>query len=472
MQIGVYTRLSEAKKTAETTDNSILRQEQRCRQYAQAKGWRVVEHYSDVDVGAFRAAGKRTPPRRSGFERMLADVEAGRIQGILFAKLDRLVRDHGDFERVLAVCEAHKAVLTSLVEALDTSTPYGQAMVRNMVTYARMESQTTSQRVAWQREQDARAGKPRPGANRPYGYQADRVTVIPAEAGFVRQAAEGLLAGKSLRSVTRELNQAGSVPVAGGQWTTVKLRRTLLAPHQAGLRSYRGQIVAEGQWEAILERGTWEAVRALLRDPKRGRGGRPRRWLLVGGLARCGYPDCGAPLIVRNDGHGKAHYRCESSRQRPGWQGCGRIAIRAEPLEELVTELVFARDWSPVDLKAVREVDAEAVAGRLERDKRKLVELAERYAADELTGAEWLAARDVLAGRIAAAQEQLDRDRQAAAAPMPEGNQALRDAWQTWTLDQRRALLDRLLVAVIVKPVAYRGRPTVDPDRIDPRWRA
>jgi hypothetical protein len=133
---------------------------------------------------------------------------------------------------------------------------------------------------------------------------------------------------------------------------------------------------------------------------------------------------------------------------------------------------VFTRDWSRLDPKAAQKVDAEAVAGRLERDKRKLVELAERYAADELTGAEWLAARDVLAGRIAAAQEQLDRDRRAAAAQLPEGNQALRDAWRTWTLEQRRALLDRLLVAVIVKPVARRGRPTVDPDRIDPRWRA
>jgi DNA invertase Pin-like site-specific DNA recombinase len=473
MQVAAYTRLSEVKKTGEATDDALERQEERSRALAKAKGWTVAKVYSDVDIGAYRAAGKRKPPARPGFEQLLADIEAGAIKGVVFLKLERLTRDPGDFERLLAICEAHDAVLASVSEPIDTTTPMGESIARMLINHARLESQNTALRVAWQREQAARAGLPRLGANRPYGYADDRMTIIPEEKDFILQAVEGLLDGKSLRAVTRELNAAGSVGVRGGPWTTVKLRRTLMAPHLTGLRSYQGEVVAEGKWEKIIEREPWKDVCALLSDPARRKGGRPRRWLLVGGLARCGYPNCSAPLIVRHDGRGHACYVCESGQARPGWRGCGRISIRAEPFEELVTEMLLARDWRHLDPGSARTVDDAGLAAQLDRDGRKLAELAQRYAADEIGVEEWFAARDVLAGRVGAAQEQLDAARRATAVPLPRSNQALRAWWDAkdTTLEQRRALLDRMLVAVIVKPATQRGRPTLDPDRVVPRWR-
>ena len=40
-------------------------------------------------------------------------------------------------------------------------------------------------------------------------------------------------------------------------------------PALAGLVSYRGEIVGEGNWEPILPREQWEAVVARLSDPAR-----------------------------------------------------------------------------------------------------------------------------------------------------------------------------------------------------------
>src|SRR5215203_6949315 len=208
MDVGIYTRLSVAKDSTEATSEAIDRQLDRCRALAIVKSWQVVEHYSDVDVGAYRAPGRKRPPERAEFERMLADVEAGRIQGLVFFKLDRLVRDHGDFERVMATCEAAGAVLACVVDAIDTSTPTGEAMARTMVTFARLESQTTALRVAARKEQAARAGRPAVSAWRPYGYTWNGLEPVDEEAAVIRVAAERLLAEWSLREVTGAANAA------------------------------------------------------------------------------------------------------------------------------------------------------------------------------------------------------------------------------------------------------------------------
>jgi site-specific DNA recombinase len=110
---GLYDRLSLAKLTDTATDDAQSRQQERSRAFATAKGWEVVEVFSDVDRSAYRAPGQKAPPRREQFERALAAVEAGEIDALVFFKLDRLCRDHGDFERVLATCERHGAVLAS-----------------------------------------------------------------------------------------------------------------------------------------------------------------------------------------------------------------------------------------------------------------------------------------------------------------------------------------------------------------------
>jgi site-specific DNA recombinase len=478
VQVGIYTRLSVAKDSTEATSEAIDRQLDRCRALADAKGWQVVEHYSDVDVGAYRAPGRKRPPERAEFERMLADIEAGRISGVVFFKLDRLVRDHGDFERVLAVCEAHGAKLACVVDAIDTSTPTGEAMARTMVTFSRLESQTTALRVSARKEQAARAGRPAVSAWRPYGYTRTGLEVVEAEAAVIRQAAERLLAGWSLREVTRAANKAGAVGTTGRPFNTSRLKKILASPRVAGLRSYKGEVVAKGAWPAVLDRQTWEQVCAVLSDPGRGasRPGRPARWLLVGGLARCGYDDCGAPLTVKPTTRGQSpRYVCDKS--RPGRPGCGRIAVAAPKLEELVAEMVFARDWRHLDPATARAHDR--AEGDLATEKAaaeaRLLEVGRLHARGRISTAEWLAARDELAEQVAELAQRLDDVRRRAAdATMPAGGEALRAWWEApdTTLEQKRAALRRVLVCVLVKPATRRGIRTLDPDRVEPVWKA
>src|SRR5919198_889612 len=168
---GLYVRLSLAKLTNDATDDATERQEERARAYATAKGWEVVKVFPDVDVSAYRAPGRKAPPRREGFEAALAAIEAGEIDALVFFTLDRLCRDPRDFERVLWVCERHGAVLASVMEPIDTSTPAGEMSASMLVGFATLESQTIGLRVAAQREQAASRGLPAPGGWKTFGYR-------------------------------------------------------------------------------------------------------------------------------------------------------------------------------------------------------------------------------------------------------------------------------------------------------------
>ena len=118
------------------------------------------------------------------------------------------------------------------------------------------------------------------------------------------------------------------------------MRNMLVNGRLAGLREYRGEIVGAAAWPAILDRATWESVRALLTDPARQQL-RPHRASLLTGLARCAL--CGAKLVVAPS-QGRATYRCAKS---PGRPGCGRLAIVGEAFEAVFVEATFMRLDTP-----------------------------------------------------------------------------------------------------------------------------
>jgi site-specific DNA recombinase len=476
LDVGLYCRLSEPKETETATDDAIGRQQERGRALAETKGWHVAKVYVDEGLSAYRRTGAKRAPVRPAFERALADIEAGAIKGLICYKLDRLVRDHGDFERVLATCEAHGAVLASVTEPQDTSSPMGEAIARMLVGFARMESQSISLRVAAEAEQRARRGEPKLGGSRVYGYDVDRRTIIPEEAAAIRHMANLVVAGASLREVAQWcLDEGIPRPSGGGSWEIKKVRRTLLAAQLAGWRSYKGALVAKGSWEPILDEATWRAVVEILHDKASGVAGRPRRYLLTGGLARCGAEGCGAAMIARPYGDKRypdlARYLCDAARNHPGVStGCGRVAIMAHILEETTLEMVFARDWRHFEPLPMARVDMGKLAEQVASDEAKLRDLARLHAEDRIGTEEWLLQRDIVAGRVAKGREELvAARRRQATAEVPAGGELLRQRWADLTLEQRRLAVQRVLAYVLVRS-AQRPYSRRDPSRVVPVW--
>jgi site-specific DNA recombinase len=94
---GIYARISYVRREDGTQERlGVERQVPPCRELARRKGWAVIEPaYEDNDPSAF--SGKRRP----GYEQLLADAKAGRINIIVAWHADRLTRQPTENEALI-----------------------------------------------------------------------------------------------------------------------------------------------------------------------------------------------------------------------------------------------------------------------------------------------------------------------------------------------------------------------------------
>lgn len=265
-QIAVYVRQSQDKTGNEA---AVDRQEKSCRKLAEAKGWENLVLYRDNDKSA--SNGKERPE----FERLLRDMEAGRISALVVWHLDRLTRTIRDLTRVIEAGKSRRVNIACVHGvSLDLGDPTGVAVATILTAIAAMEVQHKGKRQREANRQRATAG----GAfwtRRPFGYDrgADGVFVVQHEATAIRAAAAAVLAGSTVAAIVREWNGAGLLTTAGGPWGVTQVRRLLLNPRYAGRRPYvdadGAAAEAIGAWEAILDAETHRALEEHLTDPRR-----------------------------------------------------------------------------------------------------------------------------------------------------------------------------------------------------------
>jgi hypothetical protein len=235
----------------------------------------------------------------------------------------------------------------------------------------------------------------------------------------------------------------------------------------SGQREHHGEIVADAEWPGIISKPDGNRLRASLSDPARRTNGRARRYLLAG-MLRCGR--CGEPLVSRPRDDGRRRYVCA---RRPGSAACGKMAVVADELEELVVETVLYRLDGPDLARALapRNGDHEDVYQRVvDEANEQLEELARVYGEQRVTASEWLAARSPIEERLSSAKSALARSNGTnAVAEFIGHGSALRDSWSGLPLSRQRAILSAVLEYVTIKP-ARQGFNRFDPERVAPKW--
>jgi site-specific DNA recombinase len=465
MQAGIYGRLSVVRNgdddrpdIAAPTDRQVAD----CFQWVDRQGGEVVRTYRDEGISGYTGA------HRPDFERLVADVQARVIDTVVCWKLDRLARNHRDFQRLWEACEATGARLVSLSEMFDSSTPAGEFVIRTLIGMARMESANISMRVKRALEAVRQSGRLHTGGARPFGHTGAGEQ-LPAEAKALQWAAEQFIAGRSLNAVTGELHRDGVTGTRGRPLGRRALKQIITSPRVAGLVEHQGEVVGEGAWEPLLDRPTWEQVRAILLDPSRAsQVGRPPKYLLPGFL-RCGMEGCGAKLISRpltSHGRTKPNYVCVAT-------GKLHLAIAAEPVERLIEESVLARldHTGLVKVLAARAKadDTRQLAEQLARDDAALTQLGDDFYQDGIIDRPtFLRQRAALEPRIAKARAELARRmQQQELIGVPAMPGKLRRWWASdaATLEKKRAVLALVLDRVVILP-AERPSRTVDPARV------
>lgn len=455
---GLYERISQD----DGTGLGVARQRADNEALAARKGWRVVRTYTDNNVSAWS-----TRKRRPGYEQLCRDLKDGVVNAVVAWHPDRLHRSPRDLEDFVDLVEATGAlVATCTAGDYDLSTPDGRCMARIVGAVARKESDDKSRRLRRKAEELAQNGKVAGGGVRPFGFERDRVTVRPDEAARVREAAQRVLAGDSLYAIVGDWTAEGVGTSTGVAWSTTSLKSTLVRPRIAGLREHRGVVVGPAEWSAILDRPTWERVRAILTDPSRRKNPVVRSYLLTG-MIRCA--GCGGKLVAAPRGRHLRGYGCTAVHS----EGVRKVFALAEPVEAIVTEAVLVALESPellAQLEAPEEDDG--LVGTVVADEAKLLELASMWDEGQIGRAEWMSLRAKVEGRLASAHELLARRRRANVLDglTDASSGGVRAAWARLSLERRRAVIATVVDRITLNP-ATGPRSRFDPTRIDITWR-
>jgi len=450
---GIYTRLSYAD---DGTLERIERQEADCRQLADRLAWAVSEDHVFKDPA--RSAWQRNR-KRPGWDSLLAALEAGQITAVLVYHGDRLIRQPYDLERLISIADSKGVRIASPSGTRNLDSPDDRFILRIEAAQACRESDNTSRRVRRAVESRAAAGRPH-GGRRPFGFEADLITVRSVEAELLASAVDRLLSGQSERGVLRWLNSC-STTSTGGEWTGKTLGNLIKSPRIAGLVAHGGQL-HPAVWDPIISVETWADVTALLRRRAEANPypGRERKYLLSG-VAVCpqGHALSTKPVGGRNRRNVKLYW-CRTP-------GCPtRVGRNVELLDAYVEGRVLRVLQDPEFIAEVQAPEPsvapeiEALQRRREETRRQLEDLAEFPDLDAGLLARTLVGFDRKIATLRARQATSERRRllQRVAGVGSE-------EWADLPVDIRSETV-RALFAVTVLPSARRG-PGFDVDAVD-----
>ena len=364
----LYIRLSKEDES-EGPSQSVQNQESLLREFVQQH--RLIVYDTYIDDG-----WSGTSFDRPAFQRMIADIEAKKVNMVITKDLSRLGRDYiltGHYmERYFP---EHRVRYISLLDGIDTGvdstandiTPF-RAIMNDM--YAKdISKKIKSVKRDKQRKGQFIGGKP------VYGYkmhptEKNKIVIDEEVAPIVRRIFALALSGMSCRNIATLLNQEGvptpatyaNLPVARpgpytGLWSSERISDMLQNETYIGNMvqgrsvkiSYKSKkclkqdpanwVVVEGTHEPLVDAETFQKVRMLVNSRRHTRS-RTYDFLLKG-LIFC--HECGYPLAVLNRKNAKGedvlYFVCRTYQRFTKAGVCTCHSIK----EKTVTDVVIAK---------------------------------------------------------------------------------------------------------------------------------
>lgn len=342
-KMAVYIRVS----TMEQAEHgySVSEQTERLTKFCEVKDWAVYDTYID---NGYSAATLERP----ALQRMMKDIKS--YDGVLVYKLDRLSRSQKDTLYLIEDVFNEKGIdFISLNENLDTSTPFGKAMIGILSVFSQLEREQIAERMAMGRRGRARSGKASSWTEltRPYGYEVvgDVYEIVPHEAKVVTDIFNRFLSGESTNSITNDFTLS---KIDNKVWYHATVTRILSNPIYYGGIRHKNEVF-EGLHEPLITLETFiraedELDRRRIKSDKIFKGSRPfQSKHPLSGLLTCGI--CGATMTVTYSSTTKKgqkpniRYKCRSRvrkyRINNGiTEHCGNKTYANEDIETIIYE--------------------------------------------------------------------------------------------------------------------------------------
>ena len=140
LRVGLYGRVSTEEQAIRGF--SIEAQVDALKEHCKKNNMKIVDIYLDEGI-----SGAKPPLKRPALKRLLDDVEAGKIDMILFTKLDRWFRSVKEYFKVQDVLDNNKVEWKAIQEDYDTTTANGQMAITIFLAVAQNERDRTAERI-------------------------------------------------------------------------------------------------------------------------------------------------------------------------------------------------------------------------------------------------------------------------------------------------------------------------------------
>jgi len=350
-------------RQARNEEGSLKNQVQRLRQHIEYKVASCGEMWTEAGVYELKGISGKNSMRSQEFERLFADVRAGRVNTILCTALDRICRSVKDFLWFFEFLNENGAEFVCLKQNYDTTSAQGRLFVTMMMALAEFEREQTSERT-----RDAIAARCERGlwnGGRLLGYDADPVhksTLVPNpdESVIVNFAFDKYLECGSIVDTAIALNRRGfrtksytsrrEVHHPGEEFNHPAVQYLLKNPAYIGKKEINKQNVnktnkagkeyrlVDAIWPAIVSVEQFQAVQRLMKENGKTNhnASEPVQhvYVLSRGILHCGR--CGANMEGRS-GTGRLgtkyfYYVCQNDE-------CG-LKIVADEVETAVIERI------------------------------------------------------------------------------------------------------------------------------------
>ena len=349
IRCAIYTRKS-SEEGLEQDFNSLDAQRESCEAYIisqKSSGWVALpDMYDDGGISGGTM-------ERPALQRLLADIEASRVDTVLVYKVDRLTRSLSDFARIVDAFDAKGVSFVSVTQQFNTTTSMGRLTLNMLLSFAQFEREVTGERIRDKIAASKQKGMWMGGLP-PLGYDVDdrKLVINPAEADTVRHIYRRYAVMTSVRALKEELDHDGIVSKAridrfGNATGGKSLARGALYLMLQN-RIYRGEIVHKdnaypGLHDAIVDEALWDEVQAALAENRVERVTRSKAAApsLLAGLV---YDDSGermSPTHAKKKGTRYRYYVSQSliKRGRPKAEA-GACRVPAADLETIVEDQI------------------------------------------------------------------------------------------------------------------------------------
>jgi site-specific DNA recombinase len=385
VRCAVYTRKS-TEEGLEQEFNSLDAQREAGEAFIRSQageGWALLtERYDD---GGFTGGNTDRP----ALQRLMADIEAGKIDCVVVYKVDRLSRSLLDFAQMMQTFEKRKVSFVSVTQQFNTGTSMGRLVLNVLLSFAQFEREIISERTRDKIAATRRKGK-WAGGHPILGYNVDpngyKLTVNATEAERVRAIFGLYLEHESLLPVVKELAkrkwvnkrwQTRKGPERGGEpFTRTSLYRLLTNVAYVGKVRYKTEV-HDGEHPGIVDPVIHQKVQDLLRRNGMTGGASVRNQFgaILKGILCC--RPCGCAMTPAHTTKGNRRYRyyvCCSA-QKKGWDTCPSKSIPAEQIERFVVDQIrcIGRDQTLLgEVLGQARTQCEARTTELETEERGL----------------------------------------------------------------------------------------------------